>query len=255
MQSSSARPRLDRTRQRRLAASLMMLSLPAGRAPAQQPSARDSRNPTTSTVTTPLDAYIREAIRANPSLAQDVLDEDHAVAAVREARSQHFPSLAFSSRRTRVDGGLDLGNLVNPAYRALNQITGTSSFPTNIGLTLPFAQETRVRLAQPIYQPAIGAGVRAADAARDAQSAAVRAAARQLAAQVQTSYWAVASADRVAELYRMTLPLVDENVRVNERLLANGTATPDAVLRARADRSEVAQQLDRKSTRLNSSHI
>jgi outer membrane protein TolC len=220
-----------------------MLSLAAGRTTAQQPGARDDKATAASAISTPLDGYIREAIRANLSLAQDQLDEDHAVAAAREARSQRFPSLAFSSRRTRVDGGLDLGNLVNPAYRALNQITGTSSFPTNIGLTFPFAQETRVRLAQPIYQPAIGAGIRAADAARDAQSAAVRAAARRLAAQVQTSYWAVASADRVAELYALTLPLVDENLRVNERMLANGTATPDAVLRARADRSEVAQQL------------
>ena len=45
------------------------------------------------------------------------------------------------------------------------------------------------------------------------------------------------------DLYRATLPLVEENVRVNERLLANGTVTPDAVLRARAERSEVVQQL------------
>ena len=243
MQSSSAQPYPDRTRRLRLAATLTILSLAASRATAQRPGAHDDKAIAPSAVANPLDGYIREAIRANLSLAQDRLDEDHTVAAVREARSLRFPSLAFSSRRTQVDGGLDLGNLVNPAYRALNQITGTSSFPTNIGLTFPFAQETRMRLAQPIYQPAIGAGIRAADAARDAQSAAVRAAARQLAAQVQTSYWAVASADRVAELYRITLPLVDENVRVNERLLANGTATPDAVLRARADRSEVAQQL------------
>ena len=243
MQSNSAQARPDRARRLRLAASLTILSLTAGRVTAQQPSTRDTKPPTPSAVANPLDDYIHEAIRANLSLAQDQLDEDHAVAAVREARSLRFPSLAFSSRRTQVDGGLDLGRLVNPAYRALNQITGSSNFPTNIGLTLPFAQETRVRLAQPIYQPAIGAGIRAADAARDAQSATVRAAARQLAAQVQTSYWTVASADRVAELYRITLPLVDENVRVNERMLANGTATPDAVLRARADRSEVAQQL------------
>ena len=196
-----------------------------------------------SPLTNPVDAYIRQALRANLSLAQTQLDEDRADAAVREARALRLPSLAFSTRRTRTDGGLDLGTLVNPAYRALNQLTGTSAFPTNVGLTLPFAQETRVRLAQPIFQPAIGAGVRAASAERDAQSAEVRAAARRLAADVQTSYWAIASATRVAELFRATLPLVDENVRVNERLLANGTVTPEAVLRSRAERSEVVQQL------------
>jgi outer membrane protein TolC len=202
---------------------------------------RDARPDTpTSTV---LDGYIRDALRANLALAQDNLDEDRAAAVVREARALRLPTLAFSTRRSETRGALDFGDLVNPAYRALNQLTGSNAFPTNVGLTLPFAQETRLRLAQPIYQPAIGAGIRAASAARDAQSAGVRAAARRLVADVQTSYWAIASADKVAEVYRATLPLVDENVRVNERLLANGVVTPEAVLRARADRSEVAQQL------------
>lgn len=141
-----------------------------------------------------LDRYIRDALRANLSLAQDQLDEDRATASVREARALRVPSVSFSSRRSKTDGGLDLGDLVNPAYRALNQLTGSTAFPTNVGVTLPFAQETRVRVAQPIYQPAIGAGIRAATAARDAQSAATRAAARRLAAEVQTSYWALASA-------------------------------------------------------------
>ncbi len=193
--------------------------------------------------TSPLDGYIQQALRANLSFAADQLDEDHAIAAVREARALRLPSVSFSTRRTRTDGGLDLGDLVNPAYRTLNQLTGTTAFPTNVGLTLPFAQETRVRLAQPIYQPAIGAGIRGASAARDAQAAATRAAARRLTAEVETGYWSLASARRVAELYRTTLPLVDENVRVNERLLANGTVTADVVLRARAERSEVLQQL------------
>jgi outer membrane protein TolC len=192
---------------------------------------------------TPLDGYIRQALRANLALAADRLDEDRAVAGVREARALRLPSVSFSTRRSRTDGGLDLGDLVNPAYRTLNQLTGTSAFPTNVGLTLPLAQETRVRVAQPIYQPAIGAGIRAASAARDAQAAATRAAARRLTSDVQTSYWNVASAARAADLYRATLPVVEENVRVNERLLANGTVTPDAVLRARAERSEVIQQL------------
>jgi outer membrane protein TolC len=217
------------------AASLTML--PAAIALAQ------GTTPPRSRAASPVDAYIHEALRANLALAQDQLDEDRADVAVREARSLRLPSVSFSSRRTQVDGGLDLGDLINPAYRTLNQLTGSNAFPTNFGLTLPFAQETRVRVAQPVYQPAIGAGVRAASAAREARSAGLRAAERRLAAEVQASYWGVASAMRVAELYRATLPLVEENVRVNERLLANGTVTPEAVLRARAERSEVVQQL------------
>lgn len=191
----------------------------------------------------PLAGYIRQALKANLSLAQNRLSEDLADARTREARALRLPSVSFSTRRSETSGGLDLGDLVNPAYRALNQLTGTSAFPTDVGLTLPLRQESRVRVAQPIYQPAIGAGIRAVSSARDAEAAAVRSAARQLVAQVQTSYWQVASAGRVVELYRATLPLLDEHVRVNERMLANGTVTPEAVLRARAERSEVQQQL------------
>jgi outer membrane protein TolC len=191
----------------------------------------------------PLAGYIRQALKANLALAQSRLSEDLADARTREARALRLPSVSFSSRRSETSGGLDLGDLVNPAYRALNQLTGTSAFPTDVGLTLPLRQESRVRVAQPVYQPAIGAGIRAAASARDAEAAGVRSAARQLVAQVQTSYWQLASAGRVVELYRATLPLVDEHVRVNERMLANGTVTPEAVLRARAERSEVQQQL------------
>lgn len=219
-----------------VAAVLIGLLYPAS-LPAQVTPARDR------TSTTVLDGYIRDALRANLALAQETLDEDRSAAAVLEARALRLPTLAFTTRRSETNGALDLGDLVNPAYRALNQLTGTNAFPTNVGLTFPFAQETRLRLAQPIFQPAIGAGVRAASAARDAQSAGTRAAARRLVAEVQTSYWTIATADKVAELYRATLPLVHENVRVNERLLANGVVTPEAVLRAQADRSEVAQQL------------
>src|SRR5262245_24086802 len=84
----------------------------------------------------PVDTYVRQALRASLSLAQAQLGADQAAAAVREPRGLRLPTVAFSSRRTRVDGGLDLGNLVNPAYRALNPLTGTSAFPTNVGLTL-----------------------------------------------------------------------------------------------------------------------
>jgi outer membrane protein TolC len=193
--------------------------------------------------TDPLAGYIREALRSNLGLAQSRLSEDQADARTREARALRLPSVTFSTRRSETSGGLDLGDLVNPAYRALNQITGTNAFPTDVGLTLPLRQESRVRVAQPIYQPAIGAGIRAASSARDAEAAGVRSTARQLIAQVETSYWQVASTARVAELFRATLPLVDEHVRVNERMLANGTVTAEAVLRARAERSEVQQQL------------
>src|SRR5207253_1270235 len=68
-------------------------------------------------------------------------------------------------------------------------------------------------------------------------------AARQLAADVQVAYLQDASARRAVEIYEATLVLVLENERVAERLLGAGSATPEAVFRARAERADVEQQL------------
>jgi outer membrane protein TolC len=142
-----------------------------------------------------------------------------------------------------LSGVVNIGDLVNPAYQALNQLTGSSRFPTALNATLPFAQETWIRLRQPIFNPAITANHQASASLRDARDADLATTARTLAAQVQLAYLGMASAGRAVELFRATLPRAEETQRVTERLLAAGKVTPDAVLRARAERAELAQQL------------
>lgn len=191
----------------------------------------------------PLGAYVRQAIDGNLGLRQERLAADRADAAVREARGLYLPSVTVDSRYSEMRGGLNLGDFVNPAYGALNEITGSDRFPTDVDARLPLAQETKLRIAQPLYQPAIRENHRLQRTLRDLQGHALDAATRQLAADVQTAYLDYARSVRVVELYRATLPLLDENLRVAERLVARGTATPDAVLRARAERGETQQAL------------
>jgi len=191
----------------------------------------------------PFDALVREGLERNLTLARERLADDQSEVGVRQARALYLPTVTFDARYSRTSGVLDVGDLVNPAYQALNQLTGSNRFPTNIDASLPLAQETRFRIGQPIYNPAIRANYDASKSLRGLQGAQLRGAMRQLAAEIQTAWLQHASAAKVVELYRSTLELVRENVRVNERLLANGTITPEAVLRARAELSEVEQQL------------
>jgi outer membrane protein TolC len=191
----------------------------------------------------PLAPLVREALQNNLQLAATRLTERRAEAAERGARGLALPSLAIDSRRSRLDGVIDVGTLVNPAYAALNRITNSTAFPTDIHQTLPQQQETHLRLAQPVFNPAIGAARQAAGAQVHAQEAFTAAAARDVAAATQSSYFAFASADRVVELDRSVLALTDELLRAAERRLTLGLVTPDAVLRARADRAEAEQAL------------
>jgi outer membrane protein TolC len=200
----------------------------------------------------PLGGYVRQAIEGNLGLRQERLASDRADAEVREARGLFLPSVAFDARYSEMSGGMNIGDLVNPAYGALNELTGTNRFPTDVDARLPLAQETRLRIAQPLFQPSIWENHRLRRTLRDLQGHALNAATRQLAADVQSAYLDYARSVRVVELYRSTLPLLDENLRVAERRVARGTATPDAVLRARAERGETQQALAEAEVRSQS---
>ena len=174
----------------------------------------------------PLGQLVAEALRTNLGLEGEGLAERRATAEVREARGLFFPSLGLQSRYSRLGGVPNIGDLINPAYATLNQLTGTSRFPTNINFTLPQRHESRLELVQPIFNPGILANYSVARARADGQRMQLAAAARQLAADVQVAYLQDASARRAVEIYEATLVLVQENERVAERLLGAGSATP-----------------------------
>jgi outer membrane protein TolC len=191
----------------------------------------------------PLGELVREGLRRNLALEQQRLLLERGEAELAEARGLFLPSVSLDVRHSESRGVLDLGELVNPAYQALNQLTQSSAFPTDVEARLPLRQETKLRVTQPLYSPAVVANRRLRRTLRDVREAELHAGVRQLAAEIQTAYLRYASALRVEELYRGTLPLLEENVRVNERLVTAGRHTPDAVFRARAERSETEQML------------
>lgn len=198
----------------------------------------------------PLDEYVREGLRQNLGIRQQALQVERSEAAVREARGFFLPTATLNARYTNVSGQVvNLGEPINPAFDALNQLLGAPQFPTNIDLRLPLKQETAVRVAQPIFQAEIYSGYRAASAARDVQSATYAATERQLAAEIRSAYLTHAKALRLAELRLATRTLLEEQLRVMQRLVEVGRATPDALSRVRAEFSE-AQQRDAEAAQL-----
>jgi outer membrane protein TolC len=138
---------------------------------------------------------------------------------------------------------LDLGDAINPAYTALNSLLGQSQFPTNVSIVVPFAYESRLRVAQPLFDPAIVYAHAAARATSEAASLDARAVARRIAADAQSAWLDAASARRARTVWESALGLVTESERVAGRLVSAGRATPDVVFRARADRADVEQRL------------
>ncbi|MBY0491893.1 MAG: TolC family protein [Gemmatimonadaceae bacterium] len=190
-----------------------------------------------------LDRYVGEALAANLAIAQQTAAAARANAVVREANGRFLPSAGLNARYSEYSGVINIGDFINPAYSALNQLIGQQRFPTNINATLPLRQETKLEFTLPLFSDALFGARAAATAQRDLVGTGRHAAMRQLAADVQLSWLGYATAVRAVETLEATMPVLDENVRVSERLIGAGQATPDVLLRARAERSEVQQQL------------
>lgn len=230
--------RLMSSASRRIFAAAIVLT-PAITAAQQAPPPADSQ-----TARAILDGYVSEALSANLALAQQTAALRRANAGLREANGRFLPSVGLNARYSEFSGVVNIGDFINPAYAALNQLIGEARFPTNVAATLPFRQETKLEMTLPLFNDALFGARAAARAQRDFVGAGRQAAMRQLAADVQLAWLGYATASRAVETFEATVPVLDEHMRVSERLIGAGQATPDVLLRARAERSELQQQLD-----------
>ena len=189
-----------------------------------------------------LDSIARLAVTNNLAVrrtAEQARQADHAVA---QARGLFLPTVTLDARYSSVRGAVNIGDLINPAYAALNQLLGQSAFPTNIDATLPLNQETRVRTSVPVFHGALFANLAGARASRDLRKAEQGAALRRIDAESRIAYLSWARASRAVDIWDATIPVVEESARVSQCLVDAGTTTPDAVLRARAALADVRQQ-------------
>jgi outer membrane protein len=123
---------------------------------------------------------VSDALSANLELDAAGGGVAQRLAALDQARALYLPSLDFSARYTRANGGrtidFPVGDLLNPVYATLNQITGGSRFPAVQNQEINFQrtreQDTSVSLTQPLYDPRISAGRVAAQSQYEAASAA-----------------------------------------------------------------------------------
>ncbi|MFN8574440.1 MAG: TolC family protein [Gemmatimonadaceae bacterium] len=190
----------------------------------------------------PLDSIAALAVSRNLGLRQVRESTRQGELAARRAQGLFLPSAGVEARYSELNGAIDIGDAINPAYAALNQLIGHDAFPTNIHQTLPFKQETKFRATLPLFNGALFANLAAARALRDLRGADQAAATRRLDADARLALLNYARACRAVDIWLAALPVLAENERVAERLLNAGSVTGDAVFRARAARADGEQQ-------------
>ena len=210
-------------------------------------------------------ALVDDALRSNLELDAASATTAERLAALDAARARYLPALSIDARYSAADGGrtidFPVGDLLNPVYATLNQLTGSARFPSvqnqSIRLLRSREQDTHLALTQPLYDARLAAARDASRAGADAAGAAGRALASRIRRDMRTAYYRWLEVGARARILEATLDLARENLRVNRSLLEHGKVTPDRVYRAEADVLEVEQGLlgARNGERLAQSYV
>lgn len=209
-----------------------------------------------------LDQYLRTALDNNLALQQKSYSYEKSLAALKEAKQMFLPRLSLEARYSLARGGrafdIPVGNLVNPAYENLNLLNSVAqsaspdyptipTYPTipneSVNFLRESEQETKVRVAMPVFNTAILANHRIKQHLTEVEKTSVEVYQRELIKEVKTAYYNFAKANVAVSIYENALTLTQENLRTTESLQRNHKATIDVVYQAQAEVEKVQQQL------------
>ncbi|MGJ1320352.1 TolC family protein [Sphingobacterium spiritivorum] len=198
-----------------------------------------------------LDAYVLEAFRNNIVLQQKDVTLEKAQYALKTAKSLFLPTVAFQGAYQTADGGrnipLPLGDLLNPIYTTLNQLTQSSQFPVMENQSINFLPknfyDAKIRTTLPIINTDLTYNKRISEQQVVLQQFEVVIYKRDLVKNIKTAYYNYQSALQAVDIYRSGLQLANEGLRVNEKLLEGGKGLPAYVLRSRSEVEQANAQL------------
>lgn len=193
-----------------------------------------------------LNQYVKEGIESNLVLKQRNLSLENAINALQQAKSFYLPTVDFQTQYTTASGGrsidLPVGDMLNPVYTTLNQITGQNAFPHISNEKINFLPknyyDARVRVSVPILNTDIRNNTRIKEKQTEISEKEVEIYMRELVKEIKVTYFNYMSVMQSADIYRTAIDLAKEGKRVNERLIEAGRGLHAYVLRSE---TEVAQ--------------
>jgi outer membrane protein TolC len=205
----------------------------------------------TSNAQSPLDDYIRFGLDNNLALKQKETSYKKSLEALKEAQSLFYPNISLNARYSVAEGGrtidLPIGDLLNPVYATLNQLLHQNVFPgienQSFMFLRPHEQETKIRMIQPLFNPDIYYNSKIRKELVQSEKITVDQYRQELAAEIRKAYYNVGMAERLVLMLNETRKLLEENVRVNQKLVDNGKITIDNLYRSETELSRFDQKM------------
>lgn len=198
-----------------------------------------------------LDGYIAEGLSNNSVLQQKQIDVEKAMIALRIAKSNYLPTVNFSGTFSTAKGGrysdLPVGDLLNPVYATLNQLTSSSSFPQIENQQIDFLPknyyDAYVRTAVPLVNTDIIYNKRIEEQKTVLTQLDLNLYARQLVNDIKVAYFNYQSSVQAVGIYKKALATLEKNIALNEALIANGKGLNIHLMRAKSEWETTNAQL------------
>ena len=189
---------------------------------------------------TRLDTYIQMGLENNEVVKQQNFDINKSVYALQEARALFYPTVSLNANYTRADGGrtidIPIGDLLNPVYSSLNQITNSNAFPTlqnqSVLLNPDNFYDAKIHTTMPLLNFEIIYNKRIRAQQSSLQKIELEIYQRELVKEIKIAYYKYLQSLEGVKIYEQALSLVKENQRVNQALFKNDKINRTAVLRS-----------------------
>lgn len=190
-----------------------------------------------------LDAYVKQGLDSNLVLKQRSVQLDKALLALNTAKSNFLPSVNFNASYTSAEGGryseLPVGDMLNPVYSTLNQMTGTNAFPQIKNEQINFLPnnfyDTYIRTSVPLLNMDIYANKHIQQQKVELSNLDMQVYARELVKNIKVAYYNVIMASKSVAVYESNKKILEQNVALNEALIKQGKGLKVNLLKAQTE--------------------
>lgn len=192
---------------------------------------------------TVLEKYVNEGLKNNLALQQREFSLQKSMYALKEARGLFLPSLNLLADYTYANGGRSIdiptGDLLNPVYTTLNQLTNSNQFPQVENASEQFLpndyHSTRLQATLPLINAEIFYNQKIKKEDINFQQATVNVYKRELVKEIKIAYYKYLQSIQAAKIYTNAGKLLTDNKVVTESLVKNNMSLQGNVLKIDAD--------------------
>jgi len=199
-----------------------------------------------------LEQYIRTGLSSNETIRQQQFLLDKSLWALKEAKSLFLPNVELNGTYTLAGGGrtvdIPVGDLMNPVYKTLNQLTSTNNFPQiqnqSVLLNPNNFYDVKLHTTYPVINAEIAYNKKIRSQQYDLQKIETDIYKRELVKEIKVAYYNYLQATTAIGIYENALALVKENERINTSLFNNQKVNRTAVTRSNNEVTKITAQLN-----------